>query len=102
MFDDLVAQMKRFIAVTNHKLSVTEIQKTEEIVDEFTKCLNICRASSKLLLFNVEDILALPQLKEGKFTKNISVVNAMEAAQEIVSLQSYQATKKKVDLKIFI
>jgi len=33
--------------------------------------MSICQSSCKLLMFNVEDILALPQLKDGRFTKNM-------------------------------
>mmetsp|Transcript_7732 Transcript_7732/g.11995 ORF Transcript_7732/g.11995 Transcript_7732/m.11995 type:complete len:94 (+) Transcript_7732:906-1187(+) len=37
----------------------------------FRESLRISKSSTKILRFNVEDILALPQLKAGKFTKNI-------------------------------
>jgi len=39
-----------------------------------------------MLLFNVEDILALPRLKEGRFTKNIQSVNIRLAIEEVMTI----------------
>mmetsp|Transcript_27637 Transcript_27637/g.41920 ORF Transcript_27637/g.41920 Transcript_27637/m.41920 type:complete len:92 (-) Transcript_27637:242-517(-) len=52
------------------KLAGSEV-KSKEIFDAFKKSLRISKSSCKLLKFNVEDILALPQLKQGKFSKNV-------------------------------
>ena len=37
-----------------------------------------------MLNFNVEDILALPQIKDGKFSKNIQNINISSAIREVV------------------
>eukprot|EP00356_Strombidium_inclinatum_P010035 CAMPEP_0170490212 /NCGR_PEP_ID=MMETSP0208-20121228/8457_1 /TAXON_ID=197538 /ORGANISM="Strombidium inclinatum, Strain S3" /LENGTH=47 /DNA_ID= /DNA_START= /DNA_END= /DNA_ORIENTATION= len=47
-----------------------------------------------MLRFNVEDILALPQLKQGKFTKNVTTVNVRSAVEEIMSIMKLQAEEK--------
>ena len=60
------------------------------------KCLNITKSSSKLIRFNVEDILALPQIKSGKFKKNIASVNLGQSMNEIVDILTAQAEKKKI------
>jgi len=39
-----------------------------------------------MLTFSVEDILALPRLKEGRFTKNVQSVNLLQAVKEIMSI----------------
>ena len=49
--------------------------------------MNICQSSCKLLIFSVEDILALPQLKDRRFTKNIQKVNIEKAIKEVMSIQ---------------
>jgi len=37
-------------------------------------------------MFNVEDILALPQLKDGRFTKNIQSINPCKAVEEVMQI----------------
>jgi len=38
------------------------------------------------MMFNVEDIIALPQIKEGRMTKNISRFDTQAAVDEIKSI----------------
>ena len=45
--------------------------------------MKIILSSCKLLNFNVEDIMALPSLKEGKFSKNTKNVNIVNSIKEI-------------------
>ena len=71
------------------KLTPHQISTSSSLLDNFTSCLGICEASCKLLLFNVEDILALPRLKEGRFTKNIQAVDADGAVLEVMKIQEY-------------
>lgn len=52
-----------------------------------------------LLEFNVEDLLALPQLKQGKFTKNIAYVDIMQAINEIASIMEYKTDKRGIEVK---
>ena len=49
--------------------------------------------------FNIEDMLALPQLKQGKFNKVIERFDAEAAVQEIISLQEYQCKQKNVKIE---
>jgi len=37
----------------------------------------------------VEDILALPQLKQGKFTRNVATSNLKASANEIVRIMQF-------------
>ena len=71
VFESLIDDMNSIFNVAADKLTTEEVGSAHQIIGNFKKCLNICGASCKLLLFNVEDILALPRLKEGRFTKNI-------------------------------
>ena len=49
-----------------------------------------------MLKFNVEDILVLPQLKNGKFTKNIQPVDIQELVAEVTDILSYQSETKNI------
>mmetsp|Transcript_17098 Transcript_17098/g.26446 ORF Transcript_17098/g.26446 Transcript_17098/m.26446 type:complete len:94 (-) Transcript_17098:171-452(-) len=46
-------------------------EEFSRIKKEFEASLGISQSSTNLIRFNVEDLLALPQLKAGKFTKNL-------------------------------
>ena len=52
----------------------------------YAKSIETCNSACHLLMFNVEDILALPQLKEGRFTKNIQDINITNAIQEVINI----------------
>ena len=54
-----------------------------------------------MIRFNVEDILALPQLKSGKFTKNIGDIELTSTANEIVDIMEFQSSSKGVDVKVY-
>lgn len=68
-------------------------------VDDLQDCISICFSSCKLLSFNVEDIMALPQLKDGKFTKNVQKINIYETVREVMSIQQQTAIDKEVSLE---
>jgi len=52
------------------------------------------------MLFNVEDLLALPQLKQGKLPKNIQRVNLRDAAEEVVDIMDYSLVSKHIDFSL--
>ncbi len=74
-------------------------QSCERTFRSFQKSLNVSKSSCKLLKFNVEDILALPQIQQGKFTRNLSLVNLGDSLNEIVEIMDYQIREKQIDLK---
>jgi len=47
----------------------------------------------------VEDILALPQLKQGKFSKNVQQINIYQTVMEIVEIMGYQSETKCVQVQ---
>ena len=49
--------------------------------------------------FNVEDILALPLLKEGRLSKNIQVHNIVDSVKEVRSIQIWTANQKNVEIE---
>ena len=72
--------------------------KLEDVITDFKRSLRISRSSTKLIRFNVEDILALPQLKSGKFTKNIAINDLRSSVIDIVDLMEFQSKSK--DIKV--
>ena len=48
-------------------------QEILKLMNEQKRSIAIAKSSTKVIAFNVEDILALPQLKAGKFSKDIKV-----------------------------
>ena len=46
----------------------------------------ISMSSCKLMNFNVEDILALPQLQQGRLNKNIKTTDIFAAVKEIKTI----------------
>ena len=47
-----------------------------------------------MMLFNVEDLLALPQLKQGKLPKHISQINLIDACNEVSNIMDYMMKVK--------
>jgi hypothetical protein len=80
------------------KLSEDELAELEEIIEDQKASVAICHSSCKMLSFNVEDIIALPQLKDGKFTKVFSSTDIRAATQEVLSIQQQSALDKEVHL----
>ena len=54
--------------VSENPEACTQIEKIEH-------SLQLAKSSIKLITFSVEDVLALPQLKSGKFVKNIENID---------------------------
>lgn len=57
-------------------------------------------SSSKLLLFHVEDILGMAQLKSGKFRKIIAKFNLKTAVDEIIHIQKFTSDLKNVKMMV--
>ena len=61
-------------------------EKYEKFVQEIEQSNVIQRNASQLLLFHVEDVLGMAQLKSGKFRKNESRFNVRRAIEDIVDI----------------
>jgi signal transduction histidine kinase len=72
--------------------------KLEEIFGEMWESCKISKTSSKLMLYNVEDLLDYGQMESGNFRKNIQHFDAKKAIQEIINVQKYKASDKKINL----
>ena len=70
------------------------------IMEKYSKSLKISKSSCSLMLFNVEDLLALPQLKQGKLPKHITTVDIKEALDEVADIMDYMLQIKNIGLEI--
>ena len=84
---------------TNALQEASQRQTFSTIIERSCKSIQILMSSSKLIRFNVEDILALPQLKQGKFSKNVTKVNIQASVQEIVDIMDMQAKQKGIQVQ---
>lgn len=53
-----------------------------------------------VLLFEVEDILGIGQLKSGKFRKVITKFNLKKAVEEIMQIQQYSADLRNIKMEV--
>lgn len=66
-----IRMLTKLQAPVREKLELHDKLQLDRIFDTLGKSINISISSCKLLKFNIEDMLALPQLKQGKFNKVI-------------------------------
>lgn len=92
-------QLEEWIGRNRHCLEADEIQRFEAILQEYQEDTQIMHSSTKLLLYQVEDILGLAQIQTGKFSKILNEFNIMEAVREIISVQQFKANSKRVSLR---
>jgi signal transduction histidine kinase len=71
-------------------------QQLQAVLQEQKKSIAIAKSSTKMIAFNVEDILALPQLKAGKFTRDIKKADLKKAVGEVISIMEFQAAEKQI------
>ena len=60
----------------------------------------IQKSSSKLLLFHVEDILGMAQLKTGKFRKVIGKFSVKTAIDEIMNIQKFSSEIQNIRMNV--
>ena len=58
----------------------------------------ISKTSSKLMLYNVEDLLDLGQMESGNFRKIIQKFNMKKCIQEMLDVQMFKANDKNINL----
>jgi len=68
------------------KIEAAQYKQMSQLKSQLFKSVTICLYSCKLLTFNVEDILALPQIKEGRLYKNIQQTDISKSVMEIVQI----------------
>jgi len=74
------------------------LKETKEIFNGFRKSLQVSKSSCAMMMFNVEDLLALPQLKQGKLPKTIEPVDLKQALIEVGGILEYQLKTKNIHL----
>ena len=72
--------------------------KLQRLFTDMWESCKISKTSSKLMLYNVEDLLDYGQMESGNFRKNIMQFDVKNAIQEILNVQNYKAHDKKISL----
>ena len=67
-----------------------------ENMDEITACTMTLRASTKLLEFEVSDMLTLAQIESNKFRINIVSFDIREAVLEVMEIQKEKASFNRI------
>jgi two-component system sensor histidine kinase BarA len=73
-------------------------KKMDQIFEDMWESCKISKTSSKLMLYNVEDLLDYGQMESGNFRKNIQQFDVKKAIQEIINVQRYKASDKNINL----
>jgi signal transduction histidine kinase len=63
-----------------------------------TESVDVAFSSCSLLELNVEDMLALPRIKQGHFTKNITQSDLCKAVEDVKSILKYKCQSLKVTM----
>ena len=79
-------ELNHYFSKNKDKFTFEEKVLIEDLMEDSRESIKICKSSCRLLSFNVEDILALPQLKEGKFRKNVKLSDLRKAVEEVMSI----------------
>lgn len=86
LIEGYLQEMERLFKKHMGTFSAEDQVLVEDLVDDLSLSIKICKSSCRLLSFSVEDILALPQLKEGKFRKNLKVSDLKKAVEEVMAI----------------
>ena len=87
----IILDIAAFILQIHHKLTPDELDIAKAIQAKITRSVSIMKTSSQLLLFNVEDILGMAQIRANKFQKNITEFDVGKCLDSIVSIQQFKA-----------
>jgi len=88
-------------SILDEPAKIAELEpRIEELQNLIEESLDAQSSSANLTLFNVEDILALPQLKSGKFTRTIEENHICPAIREITMIMDTKANSKGIHISV--
>ena len=83
-----------------HKILLRYSIQLEQIMDELDSGLHMQDTSSKVMIFLANDLLDFAQMRNGKFRKNVELLNLEKVIQDVVMIQQNQADSKGVSVEI--
>ena len=98
----IILDIAAFILRIHHKLSADELAIANTIQEKISRSIGIMKTSSQLLLFNVEDILGIAQIRANKFQKNITEFNVGKCLDDIVGIQQFKAEQLGIEVQALI
>ena len=87
----IMTRLQDWFDKIHHLLSDHETEVINEIMEDYKEDHQIIKSSSKLLLYHVEDILGMAQIKAGKFSKRLEVFDLKTAIEEVINIQKMSA-----------
>jgi signal transduction histidine kinase len=96
----LAKDLSAFILKVAGRLSDEEKTEIEDIAEELGESATNCKASCKLLKFNIEDIVSLPQIKDGRLKACIHKRDIRSLVSEVVAVQQQQIEDKSINLEV--
>ena len=94
-----VTELLKLIDRIQHKLSPQELQEARAIQNSFKKSNRIQQTSSKQLLFQVESMLGIAQIRAQRFSKSITSFNVHKAIEEVIDIQQDKAELQGLELR---
>jgi signal transduction histidine kinase len=96
----LAVDLSAFKVKVADRLTEEELAELEDIAEELACSAKQCRASSQLLKFNVEDIVALPQIKDGRLRPAFRRQDARALVRDVLSVQEQQTIDKGIAVDV--
>ena len=93
-------EKKYLYGLLNIELNRTEINKDSclEILNKLEDGNKIQENSATMMLYMVQDLLDMAQIKSEKFRKNIANFNIMDAVETVINIQNDKAVAKNLKL----
>lgn len=96
IMESFIHRAAQLFAKIRNRMTAQEAEEADEIQEVIKKSNETQKTSSQLLLFNVEDILGIAQIRAAKFTKIIKSFDLEKALREVISVQAESANSKGV------
>lgn len=93
-----IRDLTKLIDKLRAKLTPNELSELETIRDNLKQSNDTQKTSSQMLLFNVEDILGMAQIRAKKFSKVMKKFELTKAIKDVISIQFEAAFAKGVNL----
>lgn len=100
IMEQALRRFKYLIEQTSSRFRLDLKRRCLSLLEEIQQSNHVQVISSNLLLFQVEDILGLAQIKSGSFRKTTQKFDIKEAIEEVVEIQEYFANIKNVSISL--
>ncbi len=86
-------------AQTAHQISLARRLAPSEQTEALRRSLDISHQATKLLDFNVENIVSLPKLKDKTFQKSFKLGSVEAATREVMDVVAWTAEQREISVR---